>query len=60
MTTWIIAHDATKGPDAYMLECLRCGEKQRVVSPIRIEIYLATAKAFGKIHRRCSKLVKEA
>lgn len=52
---WIIAHDGTKGADSYMLECLRCGQKQRVVPPIAIDVYVATAKAFSKIHRHCRK-----
>lgn len=52
---WIVAHDGTKGEDAYMLECLRCGEKQRVATPISIKAYVASAKAFEKIHKRCQE-----
>jgi hypothetical protein len=52
---WIIAHDGTKGDDAYMLECLRCGEKERVATPISIKAYVAKAKAFRKIHKLCRK-----
>ncbi len=52
---WIVAHDGTKGADSYMLECLRCGAKQRVVPPIAIEVYVATARAFEKIHKHCRK-----
>jgi hypothetical protein len=52
-TPWIICHDGTKGQDAYALECLRCGEKQRVVSPIRLDFYIAMAEAFGRIHGKC-------
>lgn len=50
---WIIAHDGTKGADAYMLECLRCGKKQRVTTPLSVKDYVATAKAFEKIHKHC-------
>jgi hypothetical protein len=50
---WIIAHDSTKGADAYMVECLRCGGKQRFVLPIAMEIWIAAAKAFQKAHKRC-------
>ena len=50
---WIIAHDCTKGADAYMLECLRCGTKQRFVLPIAMDIWIAATKAFQKIHGRC-------
>jgi hypothetical protein len=50
---WIIAHDATKGVDAYMLECLRCGTKQRFALPIAVDIWIAATKAFKKIHKRC-------
>jgi hypothetical protein len=50
---WIIAHDATKGRDAYMLECLRCGGVQRFALPISISIYCAAAKVFQQEHAHC-------
>jgi hypothetical protein len=50
---WIIAHDSTKGADAYMVECLRCGGKQRFVVPIAVDIWIGATKAFQKIHERC-------
>ena len=52
---WIIAHDGTKGDDAYMLECLRCGEKQRARLPMSVKAYVSSAKAFEKIHKRCQE-----
>ena len=51
--TWIICHDATKGADAYAMECLRCGEKQRVALPIGLQMYAAMAKVFTKRHKKC-------
>ncbi len=50
---WIIAHDGTQGDDAYALECLRCGSKQRFSTPISITVYCAAAKAFEHEHRHC-------
>ena len=52
---WVIVHDGTKGMDAYMLECLRCGAKQRFVLPMSVDAWVAAAKAFEKIHKRCTK-----
>ena len=53
--TWIICHDATKGCDAYAIECTRCGEKQRVAVPINLQMYLAMARVFERIHRKCKE-----
>jgi len=53
--TWIICHDATKGIDAYAMECLRCGEKQRVALPIGLQMYAAMAKVFTKRHKKCKE-----
>ena len=50
---WIIAHDATKGRDAYMMECLRCGGVQRFALPISVFIYCAAAKVFQQEHVHC-------
>lgn len=50
---WIIAHDATHGQDAYAMECLRCGTKQRFACPIDLEIYLAASKVFQRQHGTC-------
>jgi hypothetical protein len=57
MTThdWIICHDATKGIDAYAMECLRCGEKQRVALPIGLQMYAAMAKVFTRQHKKCKE-----
>ena len=52
---WIIAADGSHGADSYALFCRRCGETQRVVTPIAIDVYVAMAKAFGKIHARCDE-----
>lgn len=53
--TWIICHDGTKGIDAYAMECLRCGEKQRVALPINVTLYVAMGKAFERIHKKCKE-----
>jgi hypothetical protein len=50
---WVVCHDASKGKDAYTLECLRCGAVQRVVTPITISCYSALARAFARGHARC-------
>lgn len=57
---WIICHDATKGIDAYAMECLRCGEKQRVALPISLQMYAAMAKVFTKRHKKCKERVAKA
>lgn len=49
----VVCHDATRGLDAYAVECLRCGEKQRFVVPIRVDVYVAAVKAFERSHRGC-------
>lgn len=53
---WIICHDSSKGDDAYAMECLRCGYKQRFATPISIEVYIAAGKAFQKQHAKCRAL----
>lgn len=58
-TPWIIAHDGTQGKDAYAMECLRCGEKQRFATPISITVYCAAAKAFEKQHARCRTTLEQ-
>ena len=50
---WIIVHDATKGEMAYAMECLRCGSIARVVVPMNMSLWLATAKQFQKNHAGC-------
>jgi hypothetical protein len=55
---WIIAHDATKGEDAYAMECLRCRQKQRFALPISVSVWCAAAKAFQKEHRNCQQQAK--
>jgi len=52
---WIICHDATKGADAYAMECKRCGEKQRVALPTSLPMYAAMAKVFIRIHKKCKE-----
>jgi hypothetical protein len=51
----VICHDGTKGEDAYALECLRCGRKQRFSLPIEASVWVAAATAFQKSHKRCRK-----
>ena len=50
---WIIAHDAAQGEDAYALECLHCGDKQRFRTPLSVQIWLAASKVFQRQHARC-------
>ena len=52
---WIIAHDGTKGADAYMTECLRCGNMQRFTLPISVDVYVAAATEFVRIHSKCKE-----
>jgi len=52
----VVCHDATKGRDAYMVECLHCGATQRFALPISISVYVAAARAFGKDHKHCEPL----
>jgi len=52
--SWIVIHDATKGVDAYAMECLGCGEKQRFALLINLDMYLAAARVFERNHRRCA------
>ena len=52
---WIIAYDGTKGDEAYMLKCLRCGAKQKFMLPVSIDYYLDIAKAFEREHKRCKE-----
>lgn len=56
-TDWIKAHTGeAHGPQddmAYAMECTRCGDIQKVTTPIAIDCYLAMAKAFIKLHRGC-------
>jgi hypothetical protein len=54
-TDWIIIHDGTKGDDAYALECLRCGAKQRCEPPVSIVYWARVAKAFAAEHRYCKE-----
>lgn len=56
---WIIAHDATAGDDAYAYECLGCGQKQRVALPIALDVWIAGAKAFSRLHRGCGRRWKK-
>lgn len=50
---WIVASDGTAGKESYSFECLRCGEVQKVATPIDLEIWLAMSVAFTRIHRGC-------
>ncbi len=52
-TDWVITHDATQGDMAYAMECLRCGDIQRVPVPIQMPLWLAMAEAFTKLHSKC-------
>lgn len=52
---WIVCHDGTKGDLAYACECKRCGEIQRFVIPINLEMWLAAAKVFGRQHKSCKE-----
>lgn len=52
---WIIAHDPTKGIDAYAMECLRCGEKLRFACPINLDVYLGAATVFQHQHAKCKE-----
>ncbi len=51
--SWIVAHDGTKGRDAYAMECRRCGTIQRFATPIAIEIWCAAARVFARQHKNC-------
>lgn len=51
----VVVHDSTQGENAWMVECKHCGEKQRFALPIILDVWLAAAKAFEKLHRRCKK-----
>ena len=55
LTPWIIVHDGTRDKDAYAMECLRCGQKQRFATPINVTVYCAAGKAFEKIHAKCKE-----
>jgi len=50
---WILFRDATQGDLSYAMECRRCGEVQKVISPIPISVYYAMGKAFARVHSRC-------
>src|SRR3990167_10110304 len=50
---WIICWDSTQGEKAYAMECLRCGELQKMATPITIDRYCAVAKIFSRDHARC-------
>lgn len=50
---WVVVHDGTQGVNAYALECLRCGQMQKVAMPISIDCWCAMAKAFERTHRHC-------
>ena len=49
----VIVHDATKGPDSHMVECLGCGGTQRFALPINISVYIAAAEEFARLHESC-------
>jgi hypothetical protein len=46
-------HDGTKGEMAYAFECLRCGQIQKVATPIAATLWIALGKAFARYHRGC-------
>lgn len=53
---WIIAHDGTKGRDAYALECLRCGTVRRFdYNPIPVLAWCTQAKTFSRKHEKCKE-----
>jgi hypothetical protein len=49
---WIVANDAN-GPDPYMLQCLRCGARQRFALPVTVDYFVAAVKAFQRKHEIC-------
>ena len=53
MKNWIIAHDGTRGDQAYMLECLRCGATQKFNTPIYVDYWVKVGKVFFREHKRC-------
>ncbi len=52
---WVVAYDGTKGRDAYMMKCTRCGAEQRFTLPIAVNVYVAAGKAFEKMHKNCEE-----
>lgn len=57
---WIIAYDGTSvhGKPPYTLECRRCDATLSVqmdprTGGIRMDDYVAVARAFGRNHKRC-------
>ena len=52
---WIVMNDATAGDLAYAMKCLRCGNVQKVVTPISVDVYVAAARAYARTHSRCRK-----
>jgi hypothetical protein len=41
------------------LECLNCGDTYRGTLPCSVDVWLAAAKAFGKVHARCQPRVEQ-
>ena len=52
---WIVMNDATAGDLAYAMKCLRCGDVQKVALPISIDVYVAGARAYSRMHVKCRK-----
>ncbi len=51
---WIIAGEGDRPG-----RCLRCGAELNLVLPQPIEIFVAAAKAFVKIHLKCKEIPGE-
>ena len=49
----IISHDGRHGELAYAMECLHCGEVQKVATPMNLDCWVAVAKMFTRQHKRC-------
>ena len=58
---WIVMHSGDAPDDvmgngmAYALECRRCGDIQRVATPIQTEIMLAMGRAYHNLHEGCKR-----
>lgn len=51
-TPWIRCRDGS-APDPYMLECERCGTKQKTELPISVTAFVAATQAFVRRHSAC-------
>ncbi len=55
MNDHVVSHDGSQGPLSYAMECLHCGDIQRVALPIDMSCWLAMAEAYMAIHAKCPK-----